>query len=182
MKTASPHYKPGRRNNIAVVFSCPGKKEEIANEPAAGMTGRNLEILFRQLNGLLNCPGKFTRENVTITNASTLVEYKKSTGRSESQNAEILNDKNLERLYDEIRETNELIICSGAKARLAIEKLTEQKPLKAVVVKIPHLGFQSLNRLKPDGIPEDIPESIPVETNTEKRIFNLAKKVMEVYQ
>lgn len=47
----SVHYESGSKNEIAVVLSCPGKKEEKATPqgPAKGQTGENLATLLEIL-------------------------------------------------------------------------------------------------------------------------------------
>lgn len=143
-----PHYEPGTKNEIAVVFSCPGREEKKAGKPAAGQTGENLALLLKLLNERSNL--EFTREAITITNAWDQVEYKSETGRSEAKVNEIVAPENLQRLVSELKDIEQLIICSGEKAYNAVEKIKKLLKNDVVIVKIRHLGFQSLNQISTD--------------------------------
>ncbi len=67
------HYKRGKRTEITFVFSCPGKQEEKRGEPAIGVTGKNLDRLLAILSRMNTKLGVITREDITITNATTKV-------------------------------------------------------------------------------------------------------------
>lgn len=62
----SVHLEIGSENEMAAVFSCPGRHEEIEKKPAAQTTGNNLAIIFTILNRELDID-IFTRGRATIT-------------------------------------------------------------------------------------------------------------------
>lgn len=146
------HFQQGSENQVAFVFSCPGREEEKAGYPAAKMTGINLAKLFVVLNEMKMKDYHFTRERVTITNAWANVEYDAKTCRSEATNEEVLSPDNLNRLLVELAAVTELIVCCGQKARLAVQALAAENRLKAGtrVVYINHLGMKSINQITKD--------------------------------
>ncbi|WP_312522187.1 hypothetical protein [Anaerospora sp.] len=146
------HFQQGSENQVAFVFSCPGREEEKAGYPAAKMTGINLAKLFVVLNEMKMKDYHFTRERVTITNAWANVEYDAKTCRSEATNEEVLSPDNLNRLLAELAAVTELIVCCGQKARLAVQALAAENRLKAGtrVVYINHLGMKSINQITKD--------------------------------
>ncbi|MEX3624911.1 uracil-DNA glycosylase family protein [Viridibacillus arvi] len=144
------HFAKGLKNDITFVFSCPGKEEEEQNRPAAGKTGRNLEYILEELNNSSKLD--WTRENITITNSWSQVEYKGLNGRTEATLDEILETKNLKRLYKEVKDTEELIICSGDNAKFAINEISNTNSLKAKVVNIPHFSLKKLNTLVTEDV------------------------------
>lgn len=172
------HYKIGKEDKIAFVFSCPGRNEEIAQEPASGITGKNLEILLKILNTKLGDRLSFTRENITITNATENIEYKKKTGRTEATPNEVLDANNLKRLYDEIKHINDLIICSGKNADLAISQVLKMHPdVIANKVCISHLGMKSINgAIKKDINGTELKNGDA--ENTKKRLEVIASEII----
>ncbi len=146
------HFQQGSENQVAFVFSCPGREEEKAGYPAAKMTGINLAKLFVVLNEMKMKDYHFTRERVTITNAWANVEYDAKTCRSEATKEEVLSPDNLNRLLEELAAVTELIVCCGQKARLAIQALAAENRLQAGtrVVYINHLGMKSINQITKD--------------------------------
>jgi hypothetical protein len=146
------HFQQGSENQVAFVFSCPGREEEKAGYPAAKMTGINLAKLFVVLNEMKMKDYHFTRERVTITNAWANVEYDAKTCRSEATNEEVLSPDNLNRLLAELAAVTEMIVCCGQKARLAVQALAAENRLKAGtrVVYINHLGMKSINQITKD--------------------------------
>lgn len=140
------HYKKGNKNEITLVFSCPGQEEKKAGQPAAGQTGKNLNNLLELLNNSLGYIGSFTRKDITITNSTTKVEYKALTGRTEAKPAEVLNEENIQRLYDEIKNTEKLIICFGDNAKLGVDKVVETyNDIGAESIYVKHIGMQGIN-------------------------------------
>jgi hypothetical protein len=71
-----PHFARGSKNDVAFVFSCPGRHEQEAKHPAAGVTGRNLERLLPLLALHINM-SSLVRAEITVTNAWDKVEYRK---------------------------------------------------------------------------------------------------------
>ncbi|VYU47348.1 Uracil DNA glycosylase superfamily protein [Clostridium tertium] len=140
------HYKKGKKRDITLVFSCPGRIEERKGEPAAGQTGSKLEKLLDILNKSISY--SFVRDDVSITNSTKKVEYYAKTKRSEASKEEIIKKSNIQRLYNEVKGTENLIICFGNNAKIAIEEMlkqygTEFKEVK--VVNVIHLSMKSLN-------------------------------------
>lgn len=146
MTTTTPHYEKGSESKIAVVLSCPGQDEEKAQKPAAGQTGNNLENvlnILRDTYGLNN----FERGKITITNAWSQVEYENKTKRSQADNKEILEENNLNRLADEIKDITDFILCCGDKAKIAVLALQQQGKFNqnCGILEVPHLGNQGMN-------------------------------------
>lgn len=141
------HYKRGNKNEVTFVFSCPGRYEEKAGEPAANVTGSNLNILLSILNRKNGNIASFCREDITITNATTKVEFKAKTGRTEATEEEVKETNNIKRLYNEVKHTEKFIVCCGNNAKIAIDEVYKNySGCKATVIYLQHLGLQGLNR------------------------------------
>lgn len=142
----SPHLQRGNSNGVAVVFACPGRVEQREGAPAQGATGTNLNDLL----GIMrddHCFNIVGRNELTITNAWSRVEYKDLTGRSQPKKCEIRNPANLCRLAGELREIEHLIVCSGDLAKTSVNLLQQNGWLRrgVRVAELPHLGNQALN-------------------------------------
>lgn len=144
----SVHYKSGQKNDVALVFSCPGQEEESANpqQPAIGQTGNNLKSLFEILKDEHELSG-FTRDEVVITNAWDQVEYSTKTDRTEATMQELLTHTNLDRLAMEISTIKKIIICCGNNAIATVMALSYAEKIEpnANIITLPHLGNQALN-------------------------------------
>lgn len=142
---SQPHFSKGSKDAIAFVFSCPGRHEEAAGQPAAGKTGRNLEALLKLLAPLLEI-ATLTRDQLTITNAWASVEFKGRTGRSEASSADVRLSQNIDRLASELRHVTDLIVFCGVNARLAAQELAKQHLVGAMVRLsfVDHLGDRGL--------------------------------------
>jgi hypothetical protein len=127
------------------VLSCPGRYEEQAGHPAAGNTGKNLELLLERIGSRLALPG-LVRAHITITNAWPGIEYKGKTRRSEASDREVTQADNIRRLHDELRHVTTLIVFCGAKAKLASHQLMALNLLRSAVqiAFVPHLGGRGL--------------------------------------
>lgn len=143
----SCHLQVGKSKEVAFVFSCPGRYEEVAGEPAAKVTGKNLSILLGKLGIALN-KSDLDRRNITITNAWSRVEYEKKTGRSEATTSEINSDANIARLRSELVGVTELVVCCGDKAKIAVDACCLSENVKVVFIK--HLSTRGLNSIKID--------------------------------
>lgn len=147
------HFQKGTTQEIAIIFSCPGKKEKKAGYPAAGITGSNLSKLINMLNNMSIFPfNNLKKKNLRITNAWSKVEYEELTERSEASFEEIMNKDNLDRLNEEIKDINNLILCFGDRAKVAVLALKYANKIKnnLKIIFVEHLGMQSLNRIKYD--------------------------------
>ena len=142
----SPHYQRGARNWGAMVLACPGRVEEEENAPASGATGTNLDCLLRILRDdhHFDCS---SRDELTITNAWSRVEYQDRTGRTQPKLSEVCCADNLDRLAEQLCGIEHLIICCGKLARRAVCLLQRTGRLGCTVrvAKLPHLGNQALN-------------------------------------
>jgi len=138
----SPHYNHGKSKKIALVFSCPGQEEDKLGRPTAGQTGENLEVFLAALLGTATV----NRYDYRITNAFDKVFYESKDGRTEATTEEVMSQQNLKRLYEEVADTEELIIAFGNKAKMALDAVQRNFLLKAKVVQTKHLGLQALNR------------------------------------
>jgi len=143
------HLQKGKRNEIAFVFSCPGEKEENEGKPAAGITGNNLSELLKLLNKKL-VSWELSREQITITNVWTKIEYKNKTNRTEADDNEIISSDNLKRLREELIIIEDLIIYSGKKAMLGVCQIQCNLNKHCQIIYIEHLGTRGLNNIKND--------------------------------
>lgn len=150
MANSSAHFNKGKSSNIAFVFSCPGQEEMNAKRPVNGITGANLEILL----GILK-ENKFiedfqSRYDFRITNAFSKVLFKEKDQRTEATLSEIYEPKNIKRLYTELEDISDVIICFGRKALKAVQRVNKTQPhrLKPHIISSCHLGLSSLNRVK----------------------------------
>jgi hypothetical protein len=131
------HYWEGPANNkIGFVLSTPGKDEENAECPAAGVTGDNMNAILTHLNNWN--PIFFSsadRYHYLITNASTKIMHAaKDDGKTQDLDSNITARANVERLNKELAKCEIVILC-GAKAHLL-----EQHLIGKIIVKTPHLG------------------------------------------
>lgn len=141
------HLQVGKERKVAVVFSCPGRHEELAGYPAAHSTGRNLDLLLSLLARELS-RDDLTRGNITITNAWSRVEYRSKTGRSEATLQEVEGTDNVKRLQQELEEVSDFIIFCGARAKAAARHL--QLRHKPRLVFIRHPGLRGLSLMATD--------------------------------
>jgi uracil-DNA glycosylase len=142
----SVHLQVGKQKKVAVVFSCPGRREELAGCPAAGITGKNLDTLLSLLAEALH-RSDLSRENITITNVWPTVEYRARTGRSQATGKEACAPGNLQRLQGELSEITDLVIFCGERAREAARKLSLERKPKLVFIGHPGLrGLSSIHR------------------------------------
>ena len=145
MIKASPHLSVGSSADIAFVLSCPGRQEELTGQPAAGTTGKNLELLLERIGPQLSIPN-LVRSKITITNAWAGIEYKNKTNRSEASDQQIKHQENIDRLRKELQHITQLIVFCGSKAQIAAQILIKDSLLsKSVEVAFsPHLGIRGL--------------------------------------
>jgi uracil-DNA glycosylase len=151
----TPHFSQGSSNEIAFVFSCPGKDELAAGRPAAGRTGRNLARLLALVGPQLGLP-RLERPEITVANAWPKVEYEEETGRTEAKITEVTTKDNIERMAAEIAHVERLIVFCGDRAWAASTELLRKDLIQAKEIGFcKHPGFQGLNhiRLDCDGAP-----------------------------
>ncbi|EFI67586.1 hypothetical protein BFZC1_15525 [Lysinibacillus fusiformis ZC1] len=176
------YYESGSSNEVTLVFSCPGQKEMKLKRPAAGTTGTNLDIVLKYLNNYKGI--EWNRENITITNSWPNIEYIKFTGRSEATKHEITHSDNLERLYDDIKDTTKYIICFGENANYAVNQINQN--LLASIISARHLSSRNLNaNIKEDINGNKIIKSttdIEKEKNTKARLEVVAKEIKEAIE
>ena len=173
------HYKRGNKNEITLVFSCPGQAEKIKGEPAAGQTGKNLNELLKLLNIGKLSSYSLLRDDITITNATKKVEYYSKTQRSEASLEEVLKKSTINRLYKEIKQTNNVIICFGNNAKIAVDEVINKYSKDFVGIKranVVHLSMKSINF----SIKEDINNNKIIKGqkgNTKKRLQVIANHI-----
>jgi hypothetical protein len=146
-ETRRVHLQVGQENRVAVVFSCPGRHEEVAGCPAARATGRNLELLLSLLGEALG-RSDLGREMITITNAWPEVEYPARTGRTEATAKEITAPDNIERLRNELQDVTDFIIFCGDRAKAVAKEL--KLPHNPKLVYIRHPGLRGLSTINTD--------------------------------
>lgn len=157
-------------SQIAFVFSCPGREEELANHVCAGITGRNLNELLWYLNGKRSDVFQHSvKERYTITNASDRVHYPALTDDSEASLTEIMQPNNLERLRADLSYSN-IVICMGNKALLAVKATGTNKK----IIMGEHLSFSNLNR----HIPSDKGTSAE---RSKDRIHKIGDMILEQF-
>jgi pyruvate/2-oxoacid:ferredoxin oxidoreductase alpha subunit len=149
MAENSPHYCKGNGLlKVALIFSTPGRFEESKGMPVSGQTGENLKAVIKELKSR----GYFKKYNCIydfrITNATKSIEYKKKTGRTESPKRKILSECNLNRLFEDIKDIEEFIICFGKKSQIAIEAIKDKLNPNVKIIKVPHLSPLSFNKIK----------------------------------
>ncbi|MFA9192609.1 uracil-DNA glycosylase family protein [Flavobacterium sp. FZUC8N2.13] len=145
------HFNKGIKTDIALVFSCPGKKEEEQGKPVSGQTGKNLDYFLTKLFEKLEYD--FTnRYDFRITNSVKSVYHKNLTPhKTEPTRSEIKDKNNLIRLHNELYDIERFIFCFGKKAELALSEIQKKSDLKLKTNKIfaiKHLSNSSLNRIK----------------------------------
>ncbi|MDB8459197.1 uracil-DNA glycosylase family protein [Turicibacter sanguinis] len=173
------HYKSGNKNEVTFVFSCPGRYEEEVGVPAAKVTGRNLDTLLSILNRKIESNASFNRQDITITNATTNVEFKSKTGRTEATAQEVLDLANIQRLYHEIKNTKKFIVCCGNNAKLGVDAVyLNHSRCRATIIYLPHLGLQGLNcTIKHDIHGNKLVKKSP--GNTYKRLKVISEKFID---
>lgn len=133
----------------------------------------------------------FTWENITITNAWPNVEHKNLTNRSEPTDKEICAAQNIARLEVELNQIHDLIICSGGKAKTAINKCNFPPNIK--IIYIPHLSTRGMKSIKKDINGNNIPtiKSITskpqikrkiAKSNLQKRLEVICQNIAQEYQ
>lgn len=170
------HYNRGKFNKIALVFSCPGKKEEEAKKPVAGCTGKYLDLFLKKFLEISDDLDKnFNRYNYRITNSYDKVLYKSKDGRTEPNIKEICEERNIKRLFDEIKDTD-IVIAFGRKAQRALDEIMKkyQDNVNIKVIKTRHLSLQFLNRMKINGN-----GSITIEDKIDYLVMDAIKQLNE---
>lgn len=137
----SAHYCKGTQP-VAFVFSVPGRKEQLIGKPVVGATGKNLEDALKELHR--SAPELFKsrdRYAYRITNAFKDPTYKAKDGMTERSKKEILAEDNVERVVNELRGCEMVVLC-GRKARLLKEELEKSAGLR--VLSMWHTSSQAL--------------------------------------
>ncbi len=176
------YYESGSSNEVTLVFSCPGQKEMKSKRPAAGKTGTNLDIVLKYLDDYKGI--KWNRKSVTITNSWPNIEYDKFTGRSEATKHEIIHSDNLNRLYDDIKDTTKYIICFGKNANYAVNQINQNQNqnLQASIISTRHLSSRNLNANIKEDIHGNKITDIEKEKNTKARLEVVAKEIKEAIE
>ena len=183
MKTIQ--YNEGKNiSSVAFMFACPGQKEEKAGKVVAGATGKNLNRLL----SILSCSEKEEIRNLfpsperydyLITNSSNIIHYPALDFRSLPSKEEYSEEKNVERLCEELSDMK-YVITFGKEAKeasiLVKEKfLSHNLPSPSFILSIPHLSFLSVNQIKEDREGKKIEKGDP--KGTEKRMEVIAEKI-----
>ena len=129
--------------SVAFVFSCPGQKEQLANQVCYGATGENLQHLITYCHS--KRPDIFvspTKSDYTITNASDRVHYAALTHDTEASYEEIGLPENLDRLRNDLIGID-FVICMGDRANYAVYNAG----ISAKFIKGEHLSAMHLNRV-----------------------------------
>ena len=138
-----PAYRQGDDLNIKtiILLSAPGREEEKAARPAAGETGKTLQIALAKLHAIDNSNFPSSKlDDYTIANAIESIHYKNKTGRTEATNSEICDSTNIERIK-RILSSCKAVVSLGDKAFLAIKTAK----YKGIIFTAKHPSLQSLN-------------------------------------
>lgn len=92
--------------------------------------------------------------------------------RTEPLNSKIKEEGNLQRLLEELKET-EVIICFGEKSKYALHQIKDKLNEKSKILYSRHLGLMSLNQIKLEK---------GITNRTEERIKILAKDLIKQFQ
>ena len=155
----SKHFNKGSLTEIALVFSCPGQCEKV--RPVSGQTGTNLDFVLKCLVKKEFIESDFDcRYDFRITNASMEPHWKKNgNGRAEDIKKNLIDPKNICRLYQEIKDIEGYIICFGINANFVLDELIrnegiycipmdEKERIKSKRINVRHLSLQSINQLE----------------------------------
>lgn len=167
----SPPYERGTADRVAFVLSCPGRLEERDHRPAAGLTGRNLDLLLEILRAKLG-RDDLLRGAITIANAWPHIEYQSLTGRSEAEPWELKSIQNVERLESELAHVTGFVVFCGDRARTMRPHLAGQVKR----VEVCHLGGRGLCRsVKVDVRGRPLPRGH--RENTRRRLEVIAERI-----
>lgn len=136
------HYQHGR-NNVCIVLSAPGRAEADIGRPAAGQTGKTLQIALQKLHE--RYPEQFVSDKIEdyrITNSVSKPIYHALSEKTEAKVSEIKNTQNIQRLQSEL-EGVDVVLALGDKAQLAIEAAG----YTGEVLKASHPSFTALNAM-----------------------------------
>jgi uracil-DNA glycosylase len=110
MCLAGPDYRLGDQHpEIALMGACPGAQEEEQGRPFIGDAGTHLAEMIRIINAI--SPAKFpsaNRDDYTLLNAHPLPRYEgraEYDGNTEPSKPEVMNDVNIARLNQQLRQT-----------------------------------------------------------------------------
>ena len=139
----------GKYLKAALIFGTPGKEEEANNFPVPGRIRKNLGAVLEKLKTKNYFNEYESIYDFRITHAFAGTQEHKSRAKKEKAiETEILSENNLDRLYGEISDIKEFIICFGNKAHLAIEEIKHKLDDGIKVVKVSHLSPVSFNNIK----------------------------------
>ncbi|MBP6091612.1 MAG: hypothetical protein KA521_10190 [Crocinitomicaceae bacterium] len=174
------HLQVGRAKHIALVFSCPGRHEELNGGPVMGKTGENLSVVLQLISGKRNLPKEIELNDLRITNAWDGVLYLEKDSRTEANlnKTEIYSERNLLRLETELQDINCLILCFGYKAHNAVLKIKDRLIPEIKIVRSSHLSLQAINR----KIKRDINGKLLVNGDSEnmfKRLEVLSSEILK---
>ena len=112
-----PYYNEGTNKEIAFIFSCPGNAEKEHSYPISGETGKTFDVLLGILKEKNIIKSYQCRYDFRITNATTNIESRSETKKTEATNPEVKKEENRKRLLGEIKGFDK-IICFGKTAVL----------------------------------------------------------------
>jgi hypothetical protein len=173
------NYKENQNLPFCFLFSCPGSKELKKNKPCAGATGSNLEKLleiFQTIHPSTTVPK--TRDGIYINNSWPLVEYKKSTGRTEASTEDLDQIWNITRLREELKGVQK-IIAFGNNAFHVAERIKKDFYPTLVIASSIHISMTSINT----SISHDINhQAIPKghKYATHKRLEVVASRIIKI--
>lgn len=140
----TPAFRAGDRSDIktVILLSAPGQCEEKAGRPAAGETGNTLETMIKYFH--LHDPVKFPSTKLadyTIVNATEEVYYMKKNNRTQGNDSEIKDPKNIQRINNVLANADN-VIALGDNAQLAIDN----SKFGGTVYSGEHPSMQALNK------------------------------------
>jgi len=139
----SPSYHHGRSDNrTAFVASAPGRAEEAAHAPLAGMSGRTVNKALKNLNA--GDPETFAYSDKTdyrTLNTTVDVQYQKATGRTEGKRSDNLSQRNLDRIRNGL-DGIDTVVAYGKPAQEAVKA----SGFQGKIIEAPHPSLQNINR------------------------------------
>jgi uracil-DNA glycosylase len=141
--TMTFHFNPDISKKVALIFGAPGRNEDQSEDPVTGGTKSALNALLKMLSKGRIVKRYKDRYDVRIINAVCSTRYNAKTGHAKITKKDIREENNINRLFDELKDIQNFIICFGDHAQLAIEEVLRagfQLKENVTIIKVRHLN------------------------------------------
>jgi uracil-DNA glycosylase len=141
--TMAFHFNPDISKKVALIFGAPEQKEDQTGDPVTGGTKSALNVLLKMLSKRRIVKRYKDRYDVKIINAVCSTKYNAKTGYAKITQKDIREENNINRLFDEVKDIQDFIICFGDHAQLAIEDVLRagfQLKENVTIIKVRHLS------------------------------------------